>query len=153
MKKFRAALCVSAMAIAAGILSPPVSASEPDNQKLVEKAMNDLFVKRDLSAISRYWIGDAYIQHNPQIANGTKALRELVESLPKAFRYEPGAMVAQGDFVMMHGRYIGFAAQPMIAVDIFRIVNGKIAEHWDVMQAEVPADKTANGNPMFVPGQ
>jgi predicted SnoaL-like aldol condensation-catalyzing enzyme len=39
----------------------------------------------------------------------------------------------------------------MVAVDIFRVVNGKLVEHWDVMQEEVPASATASGNPMFSP--
>jgi predicted SnoaL-like aldol condensation-catalyzing enzyme len=51
--------------------------------------------------------------------------------------------------VMVHGRYVGFGPKPMIAVDIFRVANGKLAEHWDVLQEEVPASATASGNPMF----
>jgi predicted SnoaL-like aldol condensation-catalyzing enzyme len=57
--------------------------------------------------------------------------------------------VAEGDLVMVHGRYIGFGPKPMIAVDIFRVANGKLAEHWDVLQEEVTASATASGNPMF----
>src|SRR6478736_4283052 len=66
-----------------------------------------------------------------------------------ALRYEPGMAVAEGDLVMVHGRYIGWGPKPMIAVDIFRVADGKVAEHWDVMQEEVPASATASGNPMF----
>src|SRR5712675_2069520 len=61
----------------------------------------------------------------------------------------PGMAVAEGNLVMVHGRYIGFGPKPMIAVDIFRVANGKVAEHWDVLQEEVPASATASGNPMF----
>jgi predicted SnoaL-like aldol condensation-catalyzing enzyme len=50
---------------------------------------------------------------------------------------------------MVHGRYTGWGPKPMVAVDIFRVENGKVAEHWDVMQEEVPAGQTASGNPMF----
>jgi predicted SnoaL-like aldol condensation-catalyzing enzyme len=46
-------------------------------------------------------------------------------------------------------RYLGWGPKPMVAVDIFRIANGKIAEHWDVMQEEVPAAQSANGNSML----
>lgn len=74
----------------------------------------------------------------------------MVSALPKAFRYEMGMVVAQGDLVMVHGRYTGWGPKPMIAVDIFRVAKGKLAEHWDVLQEEVPAASSANGNPMFV---
>jgi len=46
-------------------------------------------------------------------------------------------------------RYTGWGPKPMIAVDIFRVTDGKVAEHWGVMQEEVPAAQTASGNPMF----
>lgn len=62
-------------------------------------------------------------------------------------------MVAEGDYVSIHGRYIGWGPKPMVAVDIFRVANGKIAEHWDVMQEEVPAERTASGNGMLIPPQ
>jgi len=60
-------------------------------------------------------------------------------------------VVAEGEYVMIHGRYTGWAPKPVVAVDIFRVVNGKLVEHWDVMQEEVPAGKTVSGNPMFTP--
>ena len=46
-------------------------------------------------------------------------------------------------------RYFGWGPKPMVAVDVFRVANGKIAEHWDVMQEEVPAAQSANGNSML----
>ena len=57
--------------------------------------------------------------------------------------------MAEGDLVMVHGRYVGWGTKPMIVVDIFRVEGGKVAEHWDVMQEEVPASDSANGNSMF----
>ena len=61
----------------------------------------------------------------------------------------PGMAVAEGDLVMVHGRYTGWGPKPMVAVDIFRLKDGKVVEHWDVLQEEVlPAD-TASGNAMF----
>ncbi len=118
------------------------------NEKLVKDAMTALFVNRDISAIDKYW-AKVYIQHNPHIPNGHKALIEIVKGLKPDFKYVPGLAVADGDFVMIHGRYIGWGQNPMIAVDIFRVKNGKLSEHWDVMQEEVPAAKTASGNAMF----
>ena len=56
---------------------------------------------------------------------------------------------ASRDLVMVHGRYTGWGPKPLVAVDIFRVKDGKVVEHWDVMQEEVPADQTASGNPMF----
>ena len=79
------------------------------------------------------------------------AIKALLAKLPSDFRYEPGLVVAEGDYVTIHGRYFGWGPKPMVAVDIFRVANGKIAEHWDVMQEEVPVEKTVNGNPMFTP--
>jgi len=58
-------------------------------------------------------------------------------------------VVAEGDLVMVHGRYAGWGPKPLVAVDFFKLKDGKVVEHWDVMQEEVPASATANGNPMF----
>jgi len=70
-------------------------------------------------------------------------------NLAKDFKYEPGFVAAEGDLVMVHGRYTGWGPKPMVAVDIFRVADGKVAEHWDVMQEEVPAAQSANGRSMF----
>ena len=104
----------------------------------------------DPSVVERYFAPD-YIQHNPSIPNGPRAIPGLIAGLSRDFSYEPGMVVADGDLVMVHGRYVGWGLKPMIAVDIFRVTNGKLAEHWDVMQEEVPATATASGNPMFNP--
>jgi predicted SnoaL-like aldol condensation-catalyzing enzyme len=74
-------------------------------------------------------------------------LRALAPKLSPNLRYEPGMIVEDGDIVMIHGRYVGWAEKPLVAVDIFRVQGGKLVEHWDVLQEEVPA--TASGNPMF----
>ena len=59
--------------------------------------------------------------------------------------------IAEGDLVMVHGPYVGWGPKPLVAVDIFKVKNGKVVEHRDVMQEEVPASATASGNPMFTP--
>ena len=74
-------------------------------------------------------------------------------NLSADFKYEPGLVAAEGDYVFIHGRYLGWVAKPMVAVDIFRVANGKITEHWDVMQEEVPAEQSANRNSMFTTPQ
>ncbi len=60
-------------------------------------------------------------------------------------------VVAEGDLVMVHGRYVGWGPKPLVAVDIFKVRGGRVVEHWDVMQEEVLAAATASGNPMFSP--
>ena len=118
------------------------------NKDLVSKAMTELFVNRDVSAVERYW-GSTYLQHNPTIADGLDDLPKVIKALPATFKYEPGVIVADGDLVMIHGRYTGWGPKPMVVVDIFRVKDGKLVEHWDVMQEEVPAASTKSGRPMF----
>jgi predicted SnoaL-like aldol condensation-catalyzing enzyme len=118
------------------------------NQELVKQAIIAVFVDRDITAFDRYFSED-YIQHNPYLPNGTAALKQFLPTLSKDFNYEPGEITSSGDLVMIHGRYTDWNGKTMVAVDIFRVKESKVAEHWDVMQEEVPADKSANGNPMF----
>ena len=118
------------------ILAGSVHAEPNANKALVHRAMTELFVKRDAGAIDRYW-GSNYVQHNPTIANGSGELPGIVKSLPEGFKYEPGMITAQGDIVMIHGRYTGWSAKPLVVVDIFRVKGEKLVEHWDVVQEEV----------------
>lgn len=118
------------------------------NKQIALHALVGAFIDRDASVVDKHFAPD-YIQHNPTIPNGPDAIRVLIPKLPKEFSYTPGMVVADGDIVMVHGRYLGWGPKPMIAVDIFRLKNGKVVEHWDVMQEEVPASESANGNPMF----
>jgi predicted SnoaL-like aldol condensation-catalyzing enzyme len=110
-------------------------------------ALTGAFINRDPNVVEHFTTN--YIQHNPTIPNGPAAIKDLIPRLPKDFSYQPGMVVAEGDLVMVHGRYVGWGPKPMIVVDIFRIEGGKVAEHWDVMQEEVPASDSANGNSMF----
>jgi predicted SnoaL-like aldol condensation-catalyzing enzyme len=119
-----------------------------DNKQIALKVLTGAFVDRDPGVVARYFAPD-YIQHNPAISDGPAPIPDLIASLGKDFSYEPGMAVADGDLVMVHGRYVGWGPKPMVAVDIFRVVDGKVTEHWDVLQEEVPAEKTASGNPMF----
>jgi predicted SnoaL-like aldol condensation-catalyzing enzyme len=118
------------------------------NKGLVLAGIKGVFVDRDPTVLDRLF-SDDYRQRNPQIPNGTAAIKALLGNLPADFKYEPGLVVAEGDYVTIRGRYVGWGPKPMIAVDIFRVANGKIAEHWDVMQEEVPAAQSANGNSML----
>jgi len=118
------------------------------NKAVVLGALTGVFVDRDPTVVDRLFSPN-YRQHNPQIPNGPAAIKALMGSLTKDFTYQPGFVVAEGDLVMVHGRYVGWGPKPMVAVDIFRVVDGKVAEHWDVLQEEVPAAQSANGNAMF----
>lgn len=118
------------------------------NKQLVKTAMIELFVNRDLTALDRYW--DAgYIQHNPRMPSGLEFFKKMIPSLKPDFKYELGLILEDGEFVVAHGRYTGWGEKPMIGADIFRIRNGKLVEHWDVIQEEVPKTQTASGNAMF----
>lgn len=120
------------------------------NKALVLEAMTSLFQRHDASAVQRLY-ADEYIQHNPDIPQGRQALQTLVANLPSEVYYEPGMMIAEGQFVAIHGRIRGWAEQPQVVVDIFRVENGKLAEHWDVLQNEIPPKNAVGGIAMFDP--
>jgi predicted SnoaL-like aldol condensation-catalyzing enzyme len=120
------------------------------NKALVIEAMTSLFQRHDASAVERLYAAD-YIQHNPSIPQGREALRSLVADLSPAVHYEPGLIVAEGDLVAIHGRIRGWADVPQVVIDLFRIENGKLAEHWDVLQNEVQATTARGGIAMFDP--
>jgi predicted SnoaL-like aldol condensation-catalyzing enzyme len=119
------------------------------NKALVLQAFDALFNKRDYVAAERFWSPN-YIQHSAHIEPGREGLFNLIKSLPPTLKYEPGAIVAEGDVVMIHGRFSGFG-QPTawIAADILRIEDGILVEHWDVIQDEVTRKSSKSGLPMF----
>lgn len=132
-------------------LAEQVSDDRPErNKRLVFDAMTSLFQRHDPAAVERLYAPD-YIQHNPDIPQGRDALRALVAGLPENVYYEPGLIVAEGDLVAIHGRIHGWSDAPQVVVDIFRVEGGQLAEHWDVLQAEVPAKAATGGMTMFDP--
>ncbi len=118
------------------------------NKALVLEAMTSLFQRHDASAVERLYAQD-YIQHNPNIPQGRDALQAIVAGLPEHVFYEPGLIVAEGNLVAIHGRIRGWADEPQIAIDIFRVEDGRLAEHWDVLQNEVPTEAAHGGISMF----
>ena len=120
-----------------------------NNKALVLAAFATLFNTRDSAAAERFW-SPHDVQHSAHIAPGREGLFGLVKSLPPTLRYEPGVIAADGDFVIVHGRFSGIG-QPVnwIAADILRIENGILVEHWDVIQDEATREQSKSGLPMF----
>ena len=119
------------------------------NKALVLEAFDTLFNKRDYVAAERYW-SPHYIQHSAHIAPGRDGLFNLIKSIPPTLKYEPGTIVAERDFVIVHGRFSGFGAPAnWIAADIVRIQDGILVEHWDVIQDEATEEQSKSGAPMF----
>ncbi|MFP3681255.1 ester cyclase [Pseudomonas sp. SIMBA_041] len=122
---------------------------EVQNKSIVLKAFDTLFNKRDYAAAEEYWSAD-YIQHSALIPPGRQGLFDLIKSLPTTLTYEHSVMMAEDDKVMVHGRFSGNGSPTaLIAVDIVRIENGILVEHWDVLQDEATAISSASGLPMF----
>jgi predicted SnoaL-like aldol condensation-catalyzing enzyme len=119
------------------------------NKALVLQAFDLLFNKRDYPAAEKYWSPN-YIQHSAHIAPGREGLFNLIKSIPPTLKYEPGTIVAEGDFVIVHGRFSDFGLPVnWIAADIVRIQNGILVEHWDVIQDEATEEQSKSKAPMF----
>ena len=119
------------------------------NKAIVLEAFETLFNKRDYAAVERYWSPD-YIQHSAHIPPGRQGLFDLVRSAPPTMRYENSRIMAEGDFLMLHGRFTN-VGQPAawIVADVVRIENGRLAEHWDVIDDEVTKEASKSGLPMY----
>ncbi|MEU2778353.1 nuclear transport factor 2 family protein [Streptomyces sp. NPDC007162] len=118
-----------------------------ENKELVVHFYNELFAKGNLDVIDKY-VGDEYIQHNPWAPNGTEALRGFVTGFRSRYpelQYEVARVIAEDDLVLLHSHAVGEpGTKGQVVVDIFRVRDGKIVEHWDVIQ-DVP-DSTVSGN-------
>src|SRR5271156_981277 len=119
------------------------------NKKIVLEAFDTLFNKRDYTAAERFWSAN-YIQHSAHIEPGRDGLFNLVKAAPPSLRYEHGVIVAEGDYVIVHGRFsnIGLPVN-WITADIVRMEDGVLAEHWDVIQDEATRESSKSGLPMF----
>ena len=122
------------------------------NKAMVLDAMTSLFQRHDVSTVERLY-APGYIQHNPAIPQGRDALAQIVANLAPDVHYEPGLMVAEGDLVAIHGRIRGWAETMQVVIDLFRIEGGKLAEHWDVLQDEVPVPSAIGSITMFNPAE
>ena len=122
-----------------------------NNKKLVTDFYEGVFLKHQVKAYADQYIGEKYTQHNPHVPDGKAP---FVNYFTGHFKENPDAKsvikraVAEGDLVFLHVHSTQNAQDHGVAVvDIFRVENGKIVEHWDVQQ-EVPAN-AANSNTMF----
>src|SRR5947207_1893078 len=139
-----------ALAVAAG----PAAAADAQQQEANKKAVLEFYEKglnqKDFEAASKYF-GPRYIQHNPGAADGTDGFKAFLQFLREKFpssHSEIKRVFADGDYVILHVHAIREPGTRGAAiVDIFKLENGKIVEHWDVRQ-EIP-EKAANSNGMF----
>jgi predicted SnoaL-like aldol condensation-catalyzing enzyme len=122
---------------------------ESKNKALVLEAFDTLFNKRDYAAAERYWSPN-YIQHSAHIPPGREGLFNLVKHSPATMKYENGSILAEGNLLILHGRFsnVGQPANWIVA-DIVRIEDGVLAEHWDVIQDEATRESSKSGLPMF----
>jgi predicted SnoaL-like aldol condensation-catalyzing enzyme len=118
------------------------------NKELVLTAFDALFGKRDYAAAEEFWSED-YLQHSRHIPPGREGLFNLVRALPAALRYDSQLAVAEGDYVMLYGRYSGTGETASIVADVVRVENGRLAEHWDIWEDEATRADSASGLPMF----
>lgn len=120
------------------------------HEKLVTKAFDRLLVRKDLSALDKYW-GREYYQHNPNIPDGVEGVKAALGGYFQQFpslTVSRKRVVAEGDLVAVHSHYVNVPGERgQAVVDLFRVRNGKIVEHWDALQ-DVP-ETSANDNTMF----
>jgi predicted SnoaL-like aldol condensation-catalyzing enzyme len=119
------------------------------NKAIVLEAFDTLFNKRDYTTAESFWSPD-YIQHSAHIEPGRDGLFNLVKAAPPSLKYEHGVILAEDDYVIVHGRFsnIGLPVN-WIAADVVRLKDGILVEHWDVIQDEATEQQSRSGNPMF----
>jgi len=142
----RLALAVALLIAAA----PPALADAEANKQAVLEFYDKALNQKDFEAASKYF-GPRYIQHNPGAPDGIEGFKAFIalrkEKFPNA-KSEIKRVFADGDYVILHVHAMREPGERGVAVvDIFRLENGKIVEHWDVVQP-IP-EKTANNNGMF----
>ena len=122
--------------------------TQEKNKALLLEGFDLLFNQRNYGAAQRYWSAN-YIQHSAHIPPGREGLFDLVKGLPLEMKYEDGMIIAEGDYVMAHGRYTRPGEPNWVVIDIMRIKDGVFEEHWDVIQDEATKEQSKSGLPMF----
>lgn len=123
--------------------------SAEETKAVVLEAFDTLFNKRDYAKAAAFW-SESYIQHSAHIPPGRDGLFNLIRSLPATLRYENARIMVDGRYVMLHGRFSGHGRpRSWVAADIVRMEDGRLAEHWDVLQDEATKEESRSGLPMF----
>jgi predicted SnoaL-like aldol condensation-catalyzing enzyme len=142
-----------AFAIVAAVIASSAAAQTSQleaNKRIATEFYDAAINRKDFAAASQY-LGSQYKQHNPTAADGAEGLRAFIDFLKMRFPNQRGEIkrvIAEGDLVVLHVHSTRGDNTPGRAiVDIFRIENGKVVEHWDVIQ-DIPA-QAANQNGMF----
>ena len=127
-----------------------MSTTSPElNKKIALEAFDTLFNRRDYKGAEKFWSPN-YIQHSAHIPPGREGLFNLVRAAPPTLRYENSLIFAQGDYLMLHGRFSGNGRQhAWIAADVLIMQDCLLAEHWDVLQDEATQAESLSGRPMF----
>ena len=122
------------------------------NKRLVAGFVDDILVNGRMNKLAGFFDGDRYIQHNPQIADGLSGLGKALEAMAKqgvSMKYDRvHKVLGEGNFVLTASEG-QFAGQHVSFYDLFRVENGKIAEHWDTIEAIAPRDQWKNSNGKF----
>lgn len=147
MLRFLVAAAIIALAPAAFA----ADASQMDaNKKVVVEFYDAAINQKNFEAASKF-LGLRYTQHNPRAADGPEGLKGFLAFLREKFpdyHSEIKRVFADGDYVILHVHNVPTAGSRGNAIiDIFKLENGKIVEHWDVRQ-EIP-EQAANANTMF----
>ncbi len=139
---------IAALALAASLV--PALGMAQSAREIVLAGLDAVFIHPNPDAIDTYFATD-YIQHNPMFPNGNDTLKGFAAAPAGGVKYQIGNVVADEDtqMVAVHFRVEGFGPKPMVGFDMFRVEDGKIVEHWDVLQEDVA--ETASGNPMWTP--
>jgi predicted SnoaL-like aldol condensation-catalyzing enzyme len=142
----RLIVLAAALAAAAPVLAQNLEANKRNVVEFYNQALNE----KNFDAASKY-LGARYIQHNPTAPDGAEGLKGFIGFLRDKFpnsRSEIKRVFAEGDYVIVHVHAVREpGTRGRAIIDIFRLENGKIVEHWDVVQ-DVP-EKAANSNGMF----
>jgi predicted SnoaL-like aldol condensation-catalyzing enzyme len=119
------------------------------NKSIVLKAFDTLFNERDYVAAEYYWSTD-YIQHSAHIEPGRDGLFNMIKRSPASLKYQSGIVMAEGDLVIIHGRFSGFSgAASWVSANVVRIRDKILVEHWDVLQEEETRERSAGQSPMY----
>jgi predicted SnoaL-like aldol condensation-catalyzing enzyme/predicted ester cyclase len=121
--------------------------SVAETKAFVLQAFDTLFNQRNYAKAAEFW-SDGYIQHSAHIPPGREGLFGLVRVMPASLRYENHLILAEGEAVMLHGRFTGHASpRPWLAADRLRLEKGLLAEHWDVLADEPTQAESVSGLP------